>query len=95
MEDRIKRMESAILTTQLHVVTEPEDEKSDKIENQAWLSNHLENLVIEAKGCPNFIGILFISQMPRASCLQCSFRLGIWIFTSFPSRPSVDVTNII
>lgn len=51
-------MESAILTSKLHEVAEPEEEKSsEKIENQAWLSNHLSNLVIEAKGCPNFIGV--------------------------------------
>ncbi|CAG8957218.1 hypothetical protein HYFRA_00009420 [Hymenoscyphus fraxineus] len=61
MEDRIKRMESAIITSGLIEGTEPEEEtredkSSDKIESQADLSNHLSNLVIDAEGSPNFIG---------------------------------------
>ncbi|CAG8976124.1 hypothetical protein HYALB_00002405 [Hymenoscyphus albidus] len=67
MEDRIKRMESAIITAGLIEVIEPEAEKreeesSDKIEIQAELSNHLSNLVIDAKGSPNFIGICGITS---------------------------------
>jgi cobalamin biosynthesis Mg chelatase CobN len=64
MEDRIKRMESAIISSGLHVIAEPEEGKeeekssSDKIESQAALSNHLSNLVIDPNGSPNFIGIL-------------------------------------
>jgi hypothetical protein len=63
MEDRIKRMESALNTSRLHGVAElvegKEEEKSssDKIESQAELSNHLSNLVIDPTGSPNFIGI--------------------------------------
>ncbi|PMD31403.1 hypothetical protein L207DRAFT_640711 [Hyaloscypha variabilis F] len=62
MEDRIKRMESALNTSGLHGVAElvegKEEEKSssDKIESQAELSNHLSNLVIDPTGSPNFIG---------------------------------------
>ena len=62
MEERIKRMESAIITSGLHGAAEPVEEKeeekssSDKIESQAELSNHLSNLVIDHKGSPNFIG---------------------------------------
>ncbi|MCJ1399994.1 hypothetical protein MMC11_003197 [Xylographa trunciseda] len=62
MEDRIKRMESAIITSRLHGTAEPVDGKeeekssSDKIESQAELSNHLSNLVIDPNGSPNFIG---------------------------------------
>ena len=64
MEDRIKRMESAIISSGLHGTAEPaegkeeEEEKnsSDKIESQAELSNHLSNLVIDPSGSPNFIG---------------------------------------
>jgi hypothetical protein len=63
MEDRIKRMESAINTPGLHGTAEPvegkEEEKSpfDKIESQAGLSNHLSNLVIDPNGSSNFIGM--------------------------------------
>ncbi|KUJ23798.1 uncharacterized protein LY89DRAFT_3279 [Mollisia scopiformis] len=67
MEDRIKRMESALITSRLHATTEPvewkeeekEEEKSssERIESQAELSNHLSNLVIDARGSPNFIGL--------------------------------------
>ena len=63
IEDRIKRMESAITTSGLHGTAEPvegkEEEKSlsDKIESQAELSNHLSNLVIDPNGSPNFIGM--------------------------------------
>jgi hypothetical protein len=63
MEDRIKRMESAIITSGLHGTAEPvegkEEEKSffDKIESQAELSNHLSNLVVDPSGSPNFIGM--------------------------------------
>ncbi|KAE9376517.1 hypothetical protein N431DRAFT_501370 [Stipitochalara longipes BDJ] len=58
MEDRIKRMESAIITSGLHGIEEKEKEKnsSDKIESQAELSNHLSNLVIDPNGSPNVIG---------------------------------------
>ena len=62
MEDRIKRMESAIITSGLHGTAEPvegkEEEKSssDQIESQAELSNHFSNLVIDPSGSPNFIG---------------------------------------
>jgi hypothetical protein len=63
MEDRIKRMESAIISSGLHATAEPaegkdEEEKnsSDKFESQAELSNHLSNLVIDPSGSPNFIG---------------------------------------
>ena len=63
MEDRLKRMESAILTSGLHGTAEPieekEEEKSsyDKIESQAELSNHFSNLVIDPNGSSSFIGI--------------------------------------
>jgi len=65
MEDRIKRIESNLITSDFHQAPEPEpepaDEKeeknsSDKIESQAELSNHLSNLVID-NGSPNFIGM--------------------------------------
>ncbi|TVY87454.1 putative transcriptional regulatory protein [Lachnellula willkommii] len=62
MEDRIRRMESAIIAPELHNTAEPvevkEEEKSssDKIESQAELSNSLSNLVIDPNGSPNFIG---------------------------------------
>lgn len=64
MEDRIKRMESAIIASTLHgtaeAVQEKEDEKSssDKIESQAGISNHLSNLIVDPEGSPNFIGML-------------------------------------
>ena len=63
MEDRIKRMESAIITSGLHGTAEPvegkEEEKSssNRIESQAGLVNHLSNLVIDANGSSNFIGM--------------------------------------
>lgn len=63
MEDRIKRMESAIIATGLHSTAEPAGEQkeekssSDKIESQAELSNRLSNLVIDAHGSLNFIGM--------------------------------------
>jgi len=62
MEDRIKRMESAIITSGLHGAAEPvegkEEEKSfEKIESQAKLSNQLSNLVIDPNGSSNFIGM--------------------------------------
>ncbi|TVY25243.1 putative transcriptional regulatory protein [Lachnellula hyalina] len=61
MENRIKRMESAIIAPEVHGTTEPverkeEEKSSDKIESQAELSNHLSNLVIDPSGSPNFIG---------------------------------------
>ncbi|TVY12969.1 putative transcriptional regulatory protein [Lachnellula arida] len=62
MEDRIRRMESAIIAPELHSTAEPLEEKeeekssSDKIESQAELSNSLSNLVIDPNGSPNFIG---------------------------------------
>lgn len=63
MEDRIKRMESAIVTVKLRRTAEPaevkEEEKSslDKIKSQAELSNSFSNLVIGPKEFPNFIGM--------------------------------------
>lgn len=72
MEDRIKRMESAIIASGLQgpaglvdVKEEEEEEEeegeektsSDKIESQAKLSNQLANLVIDSNGSTNFIGI--------------------------------------
>ncbi len=63
MEERIKRMESAIITSGVHDTAEPaeetEEEKSssDKIESQAGLSNYLSNLVVDPNGSSNFIGI--------------------------------------
>lgn len=63
MEDRIKRMESAIIVSGLHGTTEhvegTEEEKSssDKIESQARLSNNLSNLVIDTDGSSSFIGM--------------------------------------
>jgi hypothetical protein len=63
MEDRIKRMESAIITYGLHGTAEPgegkeeENSSSDKIESQARLSNRLSNLVVDPNGSPNFIGM--------------------------------------
>ncbi|KAH8694003.1 fungal-specific transcription factor domain-containing protein [Talaromyces proteolyticus] len=62
LENRIKRMESAIITPGLHRTAElvegGEKEKSsfDEIENQARLSNHLSNLVVDSNGSSNFIG---------------------------------------
>ena len=64
MEDRIKRMESAIIASTLHgtaeAVEEKEEEKSSsgKIESQAGISNHLSNLIVDPEGSPNFIGML-------------------------------------
>jgi hypothetical protein len=64
MEDRIKRMESAIVANGLHPTGEPgeeqEEEKSssDQIESQVELANRLSNLVIDANGSSNFIGML-------------------------------------
>lgn len=68
MEDRIKRMESAIISSGLQRpaglvdVKEQEEEgeektSSDKIESQAKLSNQLANLVIDSNGSTNFIGM--------------------------------------
>jgi len=63
MEDRIKRMESAIVNTGLLGTAEPgdgnEEEKSssEKFESQAELSNHFSNLIIDADAAPGFIGI--------------------------------------
>lgn len=67
MEDRIKRMESVIVTSKLHGTAEPVEEKeeekeeekrsSDKIESQAGLSNHLSNLIIDPDGPAKFIGM--------------------------------------
>lgn len=62
MEERIKRMESALLVSELRgisgTVEEPKEEKnsSDRIEIQAELSNNLSNLVIDSNGSPTFIG---------------------------------------
>lgn len=69
MEDRIKRMESAIISSGLQgpagLVDAKEEEEeeggektsSDKIESQAKLSNQLANLVIDSNGSTNFIGM--------------------------------------
>ena len=63
MEARIKRMESAIISSGQHGTAEPievkeeEQSSSDKIESQAGLSNHLSNLVVDPSGSPNFIGM--------------------------------------
>lgn len=64
MEDRIRRMESAILAsgpqgTAESVEEEEEEEKTsfDKIESQAGLSNHLAHLMIDSDGSPTFIGM--------------------------------------
>lgn len=62
MEDRIKRVESVIISSRLQDSSEPEKGKdeeknsSDKIESQARLSNHLSNLMVDPKGSPSFIG---------------------------------------
>jgi hypothetical protein len=66
MEDRIKRIESNLITSEFHGTSGPElelaeqkeEEKnsSDKIESQAELSNNMSNLVID-NGSPNFIGM--------------------------------------
>ena len=62
MEDRIKRMESAIrISNPLGVeerleAKEEETNFSDIIESQAELSNHFADLVIDSDGSPNFIG---------------------------------------
>ncbi|EED15158.1 conserved hypothetical protein [Talaromyces stipitatus ATCC 10500] len=67
MEERIKRMESAIIASGLQgpagLVNMKEKEKeeeektsSDRIESQAKLSNQLANLVIDSNGSSNFIG---------------------------------------
>jgi hypothetical protein len=56
-------MESAIITSGRHPAPELEkdnenDKKSsEKIEDQAKLSNHLSNLVLNQGGSPNFIGM--------------------------------------
>lgn len=80
MEDRIKRMESAIITSRLPETTEPEEEgkgeemsSSDKIESQAELSNHLSNLVIDVKGAPNFIGMYSILFRGFARSRLCCY----------------------
>lgn len=70
MEDRIKRMESAIIASGLQgpaglvdVKEEKEEEEqeektsSDMIESQAKLSNQFANLVINSNGSSNFIGM--------------------------------------
>ena len=63
MEDRIKRMESAIVTSTLTKTAEPievkEEEKTsyDRIESQAGLLIQLSNLVIDPNGSSNFIGM--------------------------------------
>lgn len=55
-------MEAALVTTGGHETAEAEEIKeeekssSDKIENQAGLSDQLSNLVIDHDGAPNFIG---------------------------------------
>ena len=62
MEERIKRMESAIIASgrqdsEESAVGEEEDKSSaDKLESQAGLVDHLSSLVIDPKGSPNFIG---------------------------------------
>lgn len=69
MEDRIKRMESAIIVSGLQgpaglvnvkkeeKEAEEEETSSCMIENQAKLSNQLANLVIDAHGSTTFIGM--------------------------------------
>ncbi|MCJ1308243.1 hypothetical protein MMC25_001896 [Agyrium rufum] len=62
IEDRIKRMESAIVTSRLHGTAEPVDgideekSSSEKLESQAELSDQLSSLVVNLDGSPNFIG---------------------------------------
>ena len=62
MEERIKRMESAIIASgrqdsaELAAGEEEEKSSSDQLESQAGLVDHLSNLVIDPKGSPNFIG---------------------------------------
>lgn len=80
MDDRIKRMESAIITSKLHASAEPvvleekEEERSSsaKIESQARLSNQLSELVIDPNGSSNFIGmkcsLLELSAWSRWRC---------------------------
>jgi uncharacterized membrane protein len=103
MDDRIKRMESAIITSRLHSSPEPaeeneEDKKSsEKIEDQAKLSNHLSNLVINQGGSPNFIGmrcLLVVLWYFVAFILTRFLRLVVWILTSFPTRASMDLRKI-
>lgn len=82
MEDRIKRMESAIIASGLQgqaglvdVKEEEEEEEedqeektsSDMIESQAKLSNQFANLVINSNGSSNFIG------MYRSKLSACSY----------------------
>jgi inner membrane protein involved in colicin E2 resistance len=83
MEDRIKRMESAIIASGLQgpaglvdVKEEKEEEEeeektsSDRIESQAKLSNQLANLVIDSNGSSNFIG-MYCFQLPAyAGCIN-------------------------
>jgi len=63
MEDRIKRMESAVITSGLNGIAEPvegmegDKNSSDQIESQARLSNHLSNLVVDTGGSSSFIGM--------------------------------------
>jgi len=88
-------MESAIVSSGLHVTAEPiegkEEEKSssDKIESQAALSNHLSNLVIDPNGSPNFIGIVNPLRIVCMFALTMLFRLGLWVLTFFSTRTSV------
>jgi len=62
MEQRIKRMESAIVASgrqssaELASGEEEEKSSSEKLESQAGLVDHLSNLVVDPKGSPNFIG---------------------------------------
>lgn len=97
MENRIKRMESAIIAPELYSTPEPVEQKeeekssSDKIESQAELSNHLSNLVIDPSGSPNFIGMYLINGIVCMFALTMLFRLGRWILTFFSTRISVDL----
>lgn len=101
MEDRIRRMESAISISGIHGTTEPTEVKeadyssSDQIESQAGLSNHLSNLVLDPDGTPNFIGIRTAPIVTVGiSALTLLFRLGLWILTSFPTRTSMDLGKV-
>jgi hypothetical protein len=92
-------MESAIITSGLHSSPEPpeeneEDKKSsEKIEDQAKLSNHLSNLVMNQGGSPNFIGIRGLPVILKYFIvfLLMFLRLVIWILTAFSARTSMDL----
>lgn len=102
MEDRIKRMESAIIASGLQgpaglvdVKEEKEEEEeeektsSDRIESQAKLSNQLANLVIDSNGSSNFIG-MYCFQLSALAVLTPLFRIGLWLLTFLPPWRPVD-----